>query len=814
MSLSGLHVLIIDEADEDRHRIVHSLRKNLARPLIFSEATTGAAGLRQYQRLPPPDIILLSSTLPDLPYLEVLQQLKGETGHLPTPVLVLTSVLNDQQTEQALLAGAQDIIDQQITPARLRHIVFSALARFTATQHWRASNEPLQGKAQVITETEQAFHMSELRFHQLADAMPQIVWSTDAAGRLNYVNQRWLEYSGMTLAATLQSGLWPAIHPDDLVDNYIVWLRSIQTGEGYESELRLRRADGVYCWHLERGVPIRNPQGEITYWFGTSTDIDTRKRAELNEKFLVKLGEQLHPLSDPLALITTLTNALKSYLQADHCIFHPINQFAQQLAGWQPLASAQDLDQWSGLATPDMLAIVQAGRTFIVNHRMPELHTGVSSPTNEPQFQIQSLLAAPCMHEGSMVAILIVADVTRRNWHNDEVSLLEAVVTRFWPQIESIYAIQTLKVSEDRLQLALKAGGMGIWQWDIAANQVTWDTREYELLGLDPQTTDLTPDTFLSCIHPDDRAKHIRKTAIWLEHSKEYQDTFRIVRPDGEVRWLDGHGTIIRDDQGQPLSIIGFNYDITTCKRQAIELSMLNQTLEQRVAERTAELLRRNQDLDQFAYVASHDLKAPLRAIDHLASWITEDPETLLSPTSQEYLTKLRGRIRRMQKLLDDLLLYSRADHQQGKPEPVDTAALIADLIRLLPLPPDFRITVEKEMPILVTQRVPLELILRNLLDNAIKHHDRTDGNVHVTAHEVNDQVEFSVEDDGPGIPEIAHQRIFQMFQTLQPRDKIEGSGMGLAIVKKIIESRGGAISVVSRQGRGAAFHFTWPKIE
>jgi len=255
--------------------------------------------------------------------------------------------------------------------------------------------------------------------------------------------------------------------------------------------------------------------------------------------------------------------------------------------------------------------------------------------------------------------------------------------------------------------------------------------------------------------------------------------------------------------------------DISELRRTEEELQrrmQLNDTLEQRVAERSTALTRSNQDLDQFAYVASHDLRSPLRAIDNLASWIAEDAVGVLPEPPRVHLDKLRGRIKRMEKLLDDLLAYARINRHGYPIEVVDTARFIHDIVALMDPPPGFVFTLDEKMPILTTLHVPLETVLRNLIGNTIKHHDRSTGEVSVALRDLGDFVEFTITDDGPGIAEQYQTRIFELFQTLKSRDQMEGSGIGLAIVKKIVESQAGVITIESGAGRGASFRFTWPK--
>ena len=241
--------------------------------------------------------------------------------------------------------------------------------------------------------------------------------------------------------------------------------------------------------------------------------------------------------------------------------------------------------------------------------------------------------------------------------------------------------------------------------------------------------------------------------------------------------------------------------------------------LESRVERRTAELARANEvlertnvELDQFAYVASHDLKSPLRAIDNLAKWIAEDAGEDLPEDCHQHIAKMQQRVQRMEKLLNDLLHYSRAGRMKYDAEVVDTGRLIEEIKEMVSMPLDFTVEVADEMPKLETARPPLEQVFMNLITNAIKHHDRADGQIEISVRDLGSFFEFTVADDGPGIDPKFHERIFRMFQTLQTRDKVEGSGMGLAVIKKVVESYSGTVAVDSSEGSGTAFRFTWPK--
>ncbi|TWU65764.1 MULTISPECIES: PAS domain S-box protein [Crateriforma] len=226
------------------------------------------------------------------------------------------------------------------------------------------------------------------------------------------------------------------------------------------------------------------------------------------------------------------------------------------------------------------------------------------------------------------------------------------------------------------------------------------------------------------------------------------------------------------------------------------------------------QLQRSNAELDHFAYIASHDLKAPLRAIDHISGWLQEDLAGDLPAESERHLQQLNQRVRRMEKLLDDLLAYSRASRDRGQVSVVSISKVVRGVIDFLAVPKEFTIDSKIQIEQMTTRRTPLETVLRNLISNAVKHHDRESGTIQVCCQHCPDDdrfVQFSVADDGPGIAPELRQRAFKIFQTLRPRDEVEGSGVGLAIVQRIIETEGGAVSIDSNQPRGTVIQFTWP---
>jgi signal transduction histidine kinase len=225
-------------------------------------------------------------------------------------------------------------------------------------------------------------------------------------------------------------------------------------------------------------------------------------------------------------------------------------------------------------------------------------------------------------------------------------------------------------------------------------------------------------------------------------------------------------------------------------------------------------LAKSNQDLQRFAYAMAHDLKSPLRSIHNLAGWIDEDSADILGEHSKEHLARLRQQARRMEKLLDDMLEYSTIGlgAEARTPELADGASIVGNAVELVAPGSGFDVRLDERLGSVVLERMPLQQIFANLIQNAVQHHDQPAGVVEIGVAENDTDYVFSIRDDGPGIPAEFHQDIFEMFRTLKPRFANGGSGMGLALARKLAESQKGNVTVESAPGEGACFRVTWPK--
>ena len=276
---------------------------------------------------------------------------------------------------------------------------------------------------------------------------------------------------------------------------------------------------------------------------------------------------------------------------------------------------------------------------------------------------------------------------------------------------------------------------------------------------------------------------------------------YQMVKRDGGVIDVLLSATAVWSDDGQIVQSLAVIADVTA-KKRAEDIAQAY----------TAALERSNKELDRFAYAVAHDLKSPLRAIDNLAMWVAESSQEVLPEKAMEDLVLLRSRVRRLESTLDGLLNYARIGRATAEPEPVDPVKLVREIVVHIGVPKGFVIEIDPSMPMVYTFKLALEQSLQNLLDNAIKHHHRADGHIWIAAQDLGSWVAFIVRDDGPSVPPEMHGRIFELFETVKPRAEADGSGIGLALVKRTVENQGGTIVLEADVELGSAFRFTWPK--
>ena len=228
-----------------------------------------------------------------------------------------------------------------------------------------------------------------------------------------------------------------------------------------------------------------------------------------------------------------------------------------------------------------------------------------------------------------------------------------------------------------------------------------------------------------------------------------------------------------------------------------------------------AELLRKventNKELNDFASIVSHDLKAPLRGIKTLANWILSDYADKFDNEGKQQMDLLLSRVERMYQLIDGVLKYSRAGRPQGKQVPVNLDEFMSEMIAMVVPPPNITVTVENTLPTIICEEIHIMQLFQNLLSNAIKYMDKEEGLIKIDCIEEESFYKFSVSDNGPGIEEKHFEKIFKMFQALSVKEEFQGTGVGLTVTKKIVELYGGEIWVESKVGEGSTFFFTLP---
>jgi len=401
--------------------------------------------------------------------------------------------------------------------------------------------------------------------------------------------------------------------------------------------------------------------------------------------------------------------------------------------------------------------------------------------------------------------------VPRRNDEGRIVGLI-GVATDFTDRWR---AEESLRCNEERLRLALCATNDAIWDWDVIEGRMAWNTAYEAQFGRPPEAPHLEP-WGRERIHPED---HERVTASLREAIRAAQETwnceYRCRRVDGTWAAVHDRAYLARDATGRVVRVVGAMQDVTALMQAQEDIRTLNADLERRVQERTAALERANRELEAFSYSVSHDLRAPVRAIEGLSRIVVEDYGDRLDQQARHYLERVRRNTARMSQLIDDLLGLSRVILAELHSQPVDLSALAREIIAELRKTQPQRVVecvIAAGLTVMGDARL-LRVALSNLLDNAWKYTAKTAAayiEVGVHASAAGAPVYF-VRDNGAGFDPAYADRLFAPFQRLHSEHEFEGSGIGLATVQRIIHRHGGRIWAEGAIGRGASFYFAFP---
>ena len=625
------------------------------------------------------------------------------------------------------------------------------------------------GIAQDISDRKQAEHeiLESQRFiEKIAEASPNILYLYDLQEQCNVYSNREiasiLGYSSTEIQAMGSALFANLMHPEDLakIPDYYQQIDTSQDGEIFEIEYRMRHANGEWRWLYSRDTVFsRDDRGQIKLTIGTAQDISARKQAEQ------QLNQHLTAIEAAIDGIAILKDDRYVYLNSSHVhLFgydHPEDLLGKS---WTTLYSLEELQRigrevfpvlgehrhWEGEA----IAIRRDGTTFT---------EGLSLTLTE-----DNLLICVCR------------DVSARKDAER--------------QLKSLY---------DRLTLAAKSSAMGIWDWDVVHNILTWDDRMYELYGITANQFTNAYEAWSNSLHPDDRQASELALQQALAGEKEFSQEFRVIHPDGTIRFIQAYAIVQRNESGEPQQMIGANFDISD-RKQA----------EATIQQTAAQLEASNQELEAFAYSVSHDLRSPLRAIDGFSNALIEDYGDRFDDDARDYFDRIRRNIQRMGMLIDDLLRLSRVSRSEMQYVDVNLSDLVQEQIDdLQAINPERRVKFAIAPNIIVSaDRTLMQVVISNLVQNAWKftsHHDSAMIEFGVLQQE--ERLTYFMRDDGAGFNMTFANMLFGVFQRLHNTNEFPGTGIGLATVQRAIHRHGGKVWAEGAVEQGATIYFTVP---
>lgn len=626
---------------------------------------------------------------------------------------------------------------------------------------------------------------SEARQHEMArqdwepssqrilDNLLDLVCTVDTSSVHLYINPSYKRVLGYEPQDLLGESLFDRIHPDDrkrVTDEYE---QATRICSNRASEFRYQHGKGHYVWLRSTWNLMFDAAGEFAGATILSHEITEHKQAQA-------------ALAESEERFRTLSEATFEGIAFIHDgVFIDVNQQFADLIGYER-------DELIGMNAVDPALPAhrdQVEEAITTDRTEPYEVVATSKSGKEVALEIRGRFR---VIGEKKVRVTAVRDVTERK-----------------------AAEEALRTSEERLRLALEGTSDGIWDWDLHTNQVSVSPRWYTMLGYEPDELPGCYDSWVQLLHPDDRESADNSVKQAIQQQTPFAIESRLKAKNGEYTWILSRGKVVQfDSQGKPTRVAGSHTDITDRKRKEEEIRQLTESLERRVRERTAEIEATNKELEAFSYSVSHDLQAPLRAINGYARILAEEGLSRLNEEGRRALNVVRGEAQRMGSLIEDLLRFSRLNKQPLQKAETDMTALVQEVFgriredasdRHLEFHID-RLPEAKADPPLMRQ------LWVNLLDNALKYTSgRERAEIAVSGSRQGEELVYSVKDNGAGFDMKYADRLFGVFQRLHRAEEFEGTGVGLALVQRIVHRHGGRIWAEAKVDQGATFHFTLP---
>jgi PAS domain S-box-containing protein len=632
-------------------------------------------------------------------------------------------------------------------------------------------------------------------FHQLAETLQQIVWVHGSDGALEFANRRGLAYAGLEPRDLASAKLGAKLlHPLDRRRVRIAWLTAQAQRTGFSLEARLRRHDGVYHWHLIQAHPMHDASGAVAKWMGTATDVHAAKESNERSAFLLELSTELARSGDPQDLVCIAMVRLRERLHAARATLAELDHeehAAIILTQSETDASRIEISRLP-LESFGLLALQsREGVTTVVydtrhDSRSAHLYASGLVPRG-----IGALISVPLLRGGRPVALLSITSAEPRCWSCSEVELAERVADIVWPAFEKARADRALAASEERLRLAQTVARVGAWEWDPATDQCFLSPECHELFGLERDGPRRLGELLERVEERDVPA--VMAALEKCRHSGVREFEYRYNHPARGRRWIHSKaGTTLHADRPR---VVGIHLDVT----------------ERRHAEEALQEV--NQRKDEFLAMLAHELRNPLAPIRNAAHILRLHAKG--QPKIEWARSVIERQSRHLTRLVDDLLDVSRIVRGQITLEksPVN----LSDIVRhaLETSRPLVRERKQRLVVSLPGDPLPLDAdltrlaqVLANLLINAAKYTSEG-GHIRLEAERHGGTVVLRVRDTGMGIAPSLLPHVFDLFtQGARTLDRAQGGlGIGLTLVKKIVEMHGGTVEARSAgPGQGSEF--------